>query len=293
MAESKDTTEPTAWEKLRAPFPPEFIEKLPEVKDRATGKVKRPELDYVSAGHVIDRLLQVDPTWTWTWGVEDPVTGKPSKALSLTYEKDGSISLWMAMHVNGVVKVDVGYVSPGQYGMPDEPMKHVVSDAITRCARLFGVALDLWIGTPRPRPWDMGPVVIGADAIATTNAISYRARHDLPPSGIAAGVQGVSCPTEGCMGTLVQRATKTGKNPGSPYLVCSLGKNGCGLSPIWDTTLEAYIEGKEDFANSTTTFRDIPAAPEDVPPPIMDEIFPGSVLGTAGWAKQAQKGTPK
>jgi hypothetical protein len=190
MAESKDTTEPTAWEKLRAPFPPEFIEKLPEVKDRATGKVKRPELDYVSAGHVIDRLLQVDPTWTWTWGVEDPVTGKPSKALSLTYEKDGSISLWMAMHVNGVVKVDVGYVSPGQYGMPDEPMKHVVSDAITRCARLFGVALDLWIGTPRPRPWDMGPVVIGADAIATTNAISYRARHDLPPSGIAAGVQG-------------------------------------------------------------------------------------------------------
>jgi hypothetical protein len=103
----------------------------------------------------------------------------------------------------------------------------------------------------------------------------------------------VSCPTDGCLGHLVQRATKTGKSPGSPYLVCSLGKNGCGLSPIWDTTLEAYIEGKEDFANVTTTFVDTPAAPEDVPPPLMDEIFPSSVLGASSWAKQAQKGTPK
>ena len=51
---------------------------------------------------------------------------------------------------------------------------------------------------------------------------------------------GVPCPTDGCTGHLVQRATKTGKNPGSPYLVCDTGKNGCGLQPIWNATLEDY-----------------------------------------------------
>jgi len=41
---------------LRAPFPKEQIQKLP------TGGL---QLDYVSHAWVTDRLLQVDPEWTW------------------------------------------------------------------------------------------------------------------------------------------------------------------------------------------------------------------------------------
>ena len=41
---------------LRAPFPKEQIQKLP------TGGL---QLDYVSHAWVTDRLLQVDPTWSW------------------------------------------------------------------------------------------------------------------------------------------------------------------------------------------------------------------------------------
>ena len=41
---------------LRAPFPKEQIQKLP------TGGL---QLDYVSHAWVTDRLLAVDPMWTW------------------------------------------------------------------------------------------------------------------------------------------------------------------------------------------------------------------------------------
>jgi len=61
--------------------------------------------------------------------------------------------------------------------------------------------------------------------------------------------QGPPCPTENCNGHLVQRATKTGKNPGSPFLVCDSGPNGCGMKPIWDTSLEDYVKGEADFGN--------------------------------------------
>jgi len=62
--------------------------------------------------------------------------------------------------------------------------------------------------------------------------------------------QGPPCPTPDCTGHLVQRATRTGKNPGSPFLVCDSGPNGCGMKPIWDTSLEDYVKGEADFGNS-------------------------------------------
>lgn len=141
MTETK--TDP--WEALRKPFPAERILKLPATN-------KRPELDYVSHADVTDRLLQVDPSWSWEWGVNDPQTGLPSKALSLIREdrivegRDGrefttsEWSLWMALTVNGVTRRDVGYAPADK----DEALKHVVSDAIRRCAMRHGVALDLW-----------------------------------------------------------------------------------------------------------------------------------------------------
>src|ERR1039458_9637336 len=128
----------------------------------------------------------------------------------------------MALTINGVSRTDVGYVSPGKYGLPDEPMKHVVSDAITRCARLHGVALDLWIKTPRP-------VQSGA----------WRHEKD------GREPQGAPCPSDGCKGHLVQR---TAKKDSHPFLSCdswSRDDPGCGIKPI-DGTMEDYVKRSEE-----------------------------------------------
>ncbi len=126
------TTSKSPWEQLREPFPPERVLQLPAT-------AKRPELDYVGHADVTDRLLTVDPAWSWEWGVNDPQTGLPSKALSLTLEGD-EWALWMALTVCGSTKRDVGYASADT----PEALKHAISDALRRCAMRFGVALDLW-----------------------------------------------------------------------------------------------------------------------------------------------------
>ena len=156
-------TSKSPWEQLREPFPPERVLQLPATS-------KRPELDYVSHADVTDRLLAVDPTWSWEWGVNDPQTGLPSKALSLTLEHD-EWALWMALTVNGSTKRDVGYAAALVYGSDGksyphpEALKHVVSDALRRCAMRFGVALDLWqkadsgTGTGAGAPPQGGPAM--------------------------------------------------------------------------------------------------------------------------------------
>jgi hypothetical protein len=120
--------------KLRAEFPPSAIGKLPK------GGV---QLDYVGHAATTDRLLQVDPEWTWEPFAVDPI-GLP--ALS----KDGD--LWIRLTVAGVTRIGVG---------DGKNMKERIGDAIRNAAMRYGVALDLWakedlhdIGdgsTPRPR----------------------------------------------------------------------------------------------------------------------------------------------
>lgn len=208
-ANGKATDSPSKWAQLREPFPSEDIGKLPATQ-------KRPELDYVSHAHVTDRLLQVDPTWYWDWGVKDPESGRPSKFLSLTKEEDGSISLWMALTVNGVTRIDVGYVSSGTYGMPDEPLKHVISDALRRCAMRHGVALDLWMKTEAASP-------------------SGRADVGIPSSD--------PCPVETCSGHLVQRTGQYG------LFVSCTDYASCGFKPE-NGTIEEYRARQAESADA-------------------------------------------
>jgi hypothetical protein len=241
--------DPTAWERLRAPFKDSEISKRPQPTVRAEEYrqleksscgicggyhpvEKTIHLDYIGHARVTQRLNEADPEWTWTWGADDPETGKPSKHLSLTTDPDGSVSLWMAMTALGVTRRDVGY-APAKA----EQLKDAVSDAISRCGMRFGIGLGLWIkeqGDARPVQSETG------------SASSWPTRHEQDGRG---GV-GPKCPTADCQGHLIQRATKTGKSPGSPFLVCSSGKeNGCGMNPIWDTRLEDYVKGEAEFAN--------------------------------------------
>ena len=95
-----------------------------------------------------------------------------------------------------------------------------------------------------------------------------------PPSAPRpqASGSGVPCPTDGCAGHLVQRATKTGKNPGSPYLVCDTGKNGCGLQPIWDATLEDYATRMGRETDGDVDPDEIPASLAASVPPKVPEL---------------------
>jgi hypothetical protein len=102
---------------LRKPFPPESVGKLPK------GGVM---LDYVGHAAVTDRLLTVDPDWTW-------------EPFALTAEglpaPDREGNLWIRLTVCGVTRIGVG---------DGKNAKERIGDALRNAAMRFGVALDLW-----------------------------------------------------------------------------------------------------------------------------------------------------
>lgn len=133
--------------KLRIPFPPETIGKLPKpVKrdDLDKGKCEQGSrysadghycggwhsrsmhLDYVGHAAVTDRLLTVDPTWSW-----EPLALDPAGLPAL----DRSGNLWIKLTICGVTRIGVG---------DGKSAKECIGDAIRNAAMRFGVALDLW-----------------------------------------------------------------------------------------------------------------------------------------------------
>ena len=102
---------------LRKPFPKSAIGKLPKAGL---------QLDYVGHAAVVDRLLAVDPNWSWEPFAVDE-RGLPAL--------DSKGNLWIRMTVCGVTRIGVG----------DGPnAKQIISDALRNAAMRFGVALDLW-----------------------------------------------------------------------------------------------------------------------------------------------------
>ena len=120
---------------LRAPFPKEQIQKLP------TGGL---QLDYVSHAWVTDRLLQVDPMWTWK-PLAFTEAGLPA------FDSNGG--LWIELTVCGVTRY--GYGEPQGRDKFDQT-KGAIGNAIRNAAMRFGVALDLWAkeapGETKPAP---------------------------------------------------------------------------------------------------------------------------------------------
>jgi hypothetical protein len=101
---------------LRKPFDPKTVGKLPK------GGVM---LDFVGHAAVTDRLLAVDPDWSWEPFAIDE-NGLPA------YQNG---CLWIRLTICGVTRVGVG-------DGPDA--KQRIGDAIRNAAMRFGVALDLW-----------------------------------------------------------------------------------------------------------------------------------------------------
>lgn len=116
---------PEQAKELREPFPAAAVGKLP--KGGTT-------LDYVGHAAVTDRLLQVDPEWSW-----EPLAFAADGA-PLVRHTGKEAELWIRLTVCGVTRIGVGTAPAGAF----ELAKQLISDAIRNAAMRFGVALDLW-----------------------------------------------------------------------------------------------------------------------------------------------------
>lgn len=144
--------------KLRAPFPPEAVGKLPKVtcptcsnpkekcdqhkRQKCRGckayiSTQHVHLDYVGHAHVRERLLEADPDWNW-----EPLSLNPSTGLPQMDENGG---LWIKLTVGG--KTMLGYGdAPGKRG--GNAVKECIGDALRNAGQSFGIALDLWKKEP-------------------------------------------------------------------------------------------------------------------------------------------------
>jgi hypothetical protein len=141
---------PEQYAALRKPFDPKAIGKLPK------GGV---QLDFVGHAAVTDRLLAVDPDWTW-----EPFAvgadGLPA------YQNNG---LWIRLTICGVTRIGFG-------DGPDP--KQRIGDAIRNAAMRFGVALDLW---SRQELEGIDPN--GGDAATRMTAEQFNQKHHEPAAG--------------------------------------------------------------------------------------------------------------
>lgn len=140
-----------ALAKLREPFPEHQISKLPKPTKAQTDEVKADfkkgircelcntwhhpkvvHLDYVGHAALTDRLLDVDPFWSW-----EPLA-MDGNGLPLL-DKDGG--MWIKLTICGVTRLGYGDAE-GKTG--GNAVKERIGDALRNAAMRFGAALDLW-----------------------------------------------------------------------------------------------------------------------------------------------------
>lgn len=136
---------------LRAPFPPHQISKLPKESKAQADQRKADRssaincqvcggwhhknavhLDYVGHAALTDRLLDVDPLWSW-----EPVAFGPDGLPAL----DRNGGMWIKLTVCGVTRLGYGNAEGKSGG---DAVKEIIGDALRNAAMRFGAALDLW-----------------------------------------------------------------------------------------------------------------------------------------------------
>lgn len=115
----------TPLDRLREPFLPEQIHQIPK------GGV---QLDYVGHAEVTERLLEVDPLWSW-----EPLAFNEAGAPLITTH-DGVAVMWIRLTICGVTRLGVGTARADK----GEVEKELIGDALRNASMRFGVALDLW-----------------------------------------------------------------------------------------------------------------------------------------------------
>lgn len=141
-----------ALRKLRKPFDPLHISKLPKPTASQTAEVKKDfkkgvrcadcggwhhpkviHLDYVGHAALTNRLLDVDPLWTW----EPFATSDDGLPL---LDKFGG--LWIRLTVCGMTRIGYGDAEGKTIGTT--AMKEIIGDALRNGGMRFGMALELW-----------------------------------------------------------------------------------------------------------------------------------------------------
>ena len=151
-------TEPNldALKKLREPFPPAQIGKLPK------GGIF---LDFVGHGHLTARFLDVDPEWNWEPLAYDEV------GLPLLDENGG---LWIKLTIGGVTQLGYGNTS-GKKG--PNATKEAIGDALRNAGMRFGAALELWCRGDPDAPAAKSPAdVAREDLLAKTSPYGWTAQ---------------------------------------------------------------------------------------------------------------------
>jgi hypothetical protein len=140
--------------KLREPFAPNHISKLPketraqiDARKAADGRKvmvfncevcgghhhkDAVHLDYVGHAALTDRLLDTDIEWSW-----EPVGFTPEGLPA--HDRNGG--LWIKLTVCGVTRYGYG-AADGKTG--GDAVKEIIGDALRNAAMRFGAALDLW-----------------------------------------------------------------------------------------------------------------------------------------------------
>lgn len=133
----------TGLARLREPFEPNQINKLPKPYRADSPKSNCREcggyhgqpavhLDYVGHAALTDRLLEVDPEWSWEPLAKGP-DGLPA------FDKDGG--LWIELTICGVTRLGYGDAQGKRGG---NAVKEAIGDALRNAGMRFGAALDLW-----------------------------------------------------------------------------------------------------------------------------------------------------
>lgn len=148
-------TKTTGLARLREPFAPNQINVLPRnVRKDDRDKMKCEasngrrvsmdgkycggyhalsiHLDYVGHAALTDRLLEVDPEWSW----EPLAIGENGLPV---FDRDGG--LWIRLKICGVERLGYGD-SQGKSG--GNAIKEAIGDALRNAGMRFGAALDLW-----------------------------------------------------------------------------------------------------------------------------------------------------
>lgn len=137
------TEKTTGLARLREPFEPNQINKLPKPYKADSPRSNCREcggyhgqpavhLDYVGHAALTDRLLEVDPEWSWEPLAKGP-DGLPA------FDKDGG--LWIELTICGVKRLGYGDAQGKRGG---NAVKEAIGDALRNAGMRFGAALDLW-----------------------------------------------------------------------------------------------------------------------------------------------------
>lgn len=136
-------TNAAGLQKMREPFPSHQINLLPKPYKKESPKGRCEEcggyhgmpavhLNYVGHAALTDRLLDVDPEWTWEPLALD-ANGLP--------QFDANGGLWIRLTVCGVTRLGYGDAQGKRGG---DAVKEAIGDALRNAGMRFGAALDLW-----------------------------------------------------------------------------------------------------------------------------------------------------